>query len=256
MVVHIYAHNQYSEGAAELAGALGVRRIKHDNSRYVPSANKTIINWGSSQLPQGYERSRIINQPIRVGATSNKKRFFELLEDTDARVPDWTDERAEASRWLREGHKVIGRQTLTGHSGEGIVVFTPDNPENFLDYDRMPLYTMYVPKRMEYRVHFAFGALIDVQRKVRDPNREPTDWHVRSHDNGFIFVRNGVEDAMPQDVLQQAQIVAERCGLDFGAIDIIFNESRNMAYVLEVNSAPGLVGQTIESYADAFRHLL
>jgi D-alanine-D-alanine ligase-like ATP-grasp enzyme len=44
--------------------------------------------------------------------------------------------------------------------------------------------------------------------------------------------------------------------LDFGAIDIIYNESRDQAYVLEVNTAPGLTGQTIQSYADAFRHLV
>ena len=45
-------------------------------------------------------------------------------------------------------------------------------------------------------------------------------------------------------------------GLDFGAVDVIWNSRRLEAYVLEINSAPGLQGQTVENYAAAFRRLL
>lgn len=257
MPLAIYSHNEHSEGAAALAAALGVRRIRHENSRYVGNPRKTVINWGSAgELPNNVRGSNILNQPARVAATANKLRFFQLLEETDARVPDWTTDRAEAMRWMNEGgHKVVGRQVLNGHGGEGIIMFTP-NGNSPIDFNRLPLYTVYVPKRAEYRVHFAFGNVIDIQKKIRDPNREPLDWHVRNHENGFIFVRNGVEENMPVDVLIQAQHVIQRCSLDFGAIDIIYNESRDQAYVLEVNSAPGLTGQTVQSYADAFRHLV
>lgn len=255
-MLHLFAHNPNSEGAAELAAALGIRRIRHENSRYVGNPNKTVINWGSSrELPENIARSRIINPANRIAAVSNKLRFFELMDGTDVRIPEWTIDRAVAQNWWENGSKVVARAVLNGHSGEGIYVLSRENELSPLDYARFPLYTMYVPKRMEYRVHFAFGNIIDVQRKVRDPNREPTTWDVRSHQNGFIFVRNGVEDTMPVDVLEQARLTIESCNLDFGAIDIIFNESRNRAYVLEINTAPGLTGQTIQSYADAFRHL-
>lgn len=255
-MLHLFAHNPNSEGAAELAQALGIRRIRHDNSRYVGNQNRHVINWGSSRdLPENVGRSNIINRPERIAAVSNKLRFFQLCEGTDIRVPEWTNDRNVAVEWCRENKKVVGRQTLNGHSGQGIVIFST-NDQSPLDFDRLPLYTMYVPKKMEYRIHFAFGRVIDVQRKVRDPDRTPTTWDVRSHANGFIFVRNGVEDALPTDVLTQAERTIARCGLDFGAIDIIFNESRDQAYVLEVNTAPGLTGQTIQSYADAFRHLV
>jgi glutathione synthase/RimK-type ligase-like ATP-grasp enzyme len=40
-------------------------------------------------------------------------------------------------------------------------------------------------------------------------------------------------------------------GLDFGAVDIIQDDGGNF-YVLEVNTAPGLEGQTIKSYAEGF----
>jgi glutathione synthase/RimK-type ligase-like ATP-grasp enzyme len=147
---------------------------------------------------------------------------------------------------------VVERHILNGHSGAGIVI-----RENSLDIGVAPLYTEYVPKKAEYRVHFGGGGdVIDVQRKIRDPAREPTNWHVRSHDNGFIYVRDGVRENMPGDVIEQALLVARESGLEFGAIDVIYNQSRGEAYVLEVNTAPGLTGETVNSYANYFRQFL
>jgi D-alanine-D-alanine ligase-like ATP-grasp enzyme len=45
-------------------------------------------------------------------------------------------------------------------------------------------------------------------------------------------------------------------GLDFGAADVLFNARRNQAYVLEVNTAPGLEGQTVNDYAEAFKEMI
>ena len=40
-------------------------------------------------------------------------------------------------------------------------------------------------------------------------------------------------------------------GLKFGAVDLIWNELENKSYVLEINTAPGLTGATLEKYAQA-----
>lgn len=246
MALALFAWNENSEGARELATALGIRRIRRGpESAYRGRAGKTVINWGSSTIPANVEGSRILNNPARVAAMSNKRTFFELMGATDARLPRFTTDRATARQW---NTRVVERHVLNGHSGAGIQI-----RENSVDIAAAPLYTEYIPKKAEYRVHFAGGSVIDVQRKIRDPNREPTNWHVRSHENGFIYVRNGVQDAMPRDVLDQALIVAQESGLDFGAIDVIYNASRAEAYVLEVNTAPGLTGETVNSYANYFR---
>lgn len=257
MPLHLFAWNEHSEGARELAQALGIRRIRRERSTYVGGPNKRVINWGSSQIPENVSRSVVLNSPTAVGAMSNKRTFFEMLNASDVRLPDWTTDFNVASRWLDddENTKVVARHRLTGHSGEGITIY--ENRRHFLlDNARAPLYTKYVPKKLEYRVHFAFGQIIDVQRKIRDPDRDVLDWKVRSHQNGFIYVRNGVRDTMPRDVLDQASAAMGEMGLDFGAIDIIYNSSRNHAYVLEVNTAPGLTGETVNSYANAFRQFV
>ena len=44
----------------------------------------------------------------------------------------------------------------------------------------------------------------------------------------------------------------ELCGLYFGAVDMIWNAYKKQGYVLEINTAPGLEGQTVENYAEHF----
>lgn len=233
-----------SDGCRVLSTALGVRRLKRDNSLYRPRRGDVIFNWGCSVLPDFGEAS-IINSATAVAIASNKLRFFQSIGD-EARTVPWTTESRVAEQWSTEGHKIVCRSSLTGHSGHGIIIVEPEDEELPL----VPLYTQYVKKQAEYRVHVVGGRVIDVQRKIRDPNREPVDWHVRSHQNGFIFVRDNV--VLPPDAEAQALSAMRGSGLDFGAVDVIVKRD-GTAFVLEVNTAPGLTGQTVTNYAEAFR---
>jgi glutathione synthase/RimK-type ligase-like ATP-grasp enzyme len=257
MTLNIFPHNPNSEGARALAEALNVRRIKRENSRYVGNAGKTVINWGcSGALPDQVLRSRVLNRPEAVARVSNKLKFFQACNNAGApRIPEFTTSVATVRDWLGAGRKVVARTVLQGHSGEGIVIIEGVG----VDIPDAPLYTVYVPKKEEWRLHILKNAdeltIIDMQRKIRDPDYPGVpDWNVRSHANGFIFARN-VEPPNP-DVLRQALLALDVSGLDFGAVDVIWNQQAGCAYVLEINSAPGLTGTTITSYANAFRRYL
>jgi D-alanine-D-alanine ligase-like ATP-grasp enzyme len=90
-----------------------------------------------------------------------------------------------------------------------------------------------------------------VQQKRRRLDVENPNWQVRNHANGFIYARENVNP--PQCVIDAAKIVFNKCTeLDFGAVDVIYNAKQDRAYVLEINSAPGLEGQTLQDYADYF----
>jgi glutathione synthase/RimK-type ligase-like ATP-grasp enzyme len=207
-----------------------------------------VINWGCSTLPN-FDPAQIINNPEAVRVSSNKLSFFEACRvDPDQRpiVCPWTTNRQQAVEWVEDGHKVVCRTLLTSHSGNGIIIAESEN-----ELVRAPLYTRYVKKQAEYRVHIVRGNVIDVQRKIRDPEREPTDWNVRSHANGFVYVRQGFE--LPADAQAQALRAFRASGLDFGAVDVVFNARSGLATVLEINTAPGLTGTTVENYARAFR---
>lgn len=248
----VYPYKAGSHSARELAQALGVRRISHRNSTFRGNPSKLVINWGATRLPEEVGKCQVLNTPENVRRASDKLQFF---QNAECRKPEWTTDWMTALNWLNENRDstVVVRNVLNGHSGEGIdlVGYTEPMPEG------APLYTQYVPKRHEYRVHVFGGQVIDVQRKARrhDVADEDVNWKVRNNANGFIFARNG--DALgdvPDDVLRQATDAVTSLNLDFGAADVIFNERQSLAYVLEVNTAPGLVGTTLENYVQAFRN--
>jgi len=254
--VYIYPYKMGSRSASALSEALGIRQIKHENSKFVGGERKTVINWGASELPPQVLRSNVINRADAVKRAGNKLHAFQNLALNHVSIPTFTSSREEAINWLERNLTVVARKTLTGHSGIGIEIL-----EKGLDFVEAPCYTVYVPKDREYRVHVFKGQVIDVQRKVKDPNREVLDWKVRSHGNGFIFIRTDEATQKPyKEVLEPpVRVVSlqavQALGLDFGAVDVVWNKRRGKAFVLEVNCAPGLEGTSVEVYANAFKTL-
>ena len=257
--VYIYGYNPSSRSARALAKSLDIPLIRHENSRFQPRLSKTVINWGSSRIPEHVMGTKLINTPENVHATVNKLTFFEKMSDGDGpRLPEWTTDPEEVLDWIEDGKTVIARTDLTGHSGSGMVFIDKKNVGNHLD---APLYTVYKPKKEEFRVHVFNGEVIDVQQKLLrkeddlgnpiDPAK--VDFRVRNLANGFIFGRNNINPN--KDVLDQSVLAYRKSDLVFGAVDVIWNEKEGRAYVLEINSAPGLEGTTIGSYTKAFRDL-
>lgn len=249
----IFPYKNGSHSAAALAKALKVPQIRHTGSRFRGNQRKTVINWGSEKVSRETLVCRILNHPHQLQAVRNKLLFFKKMKqagEAGPRCVPWTEDPKEAQEWLKKKNHVVVRQSLTGHSGSGIIMVPPDKDK----VPSAPLYTKYIPKDSEWRVHIVKGQVVDVQRKVRNPDQEPKDWKVRSHRNGFIYIRN-TDTPCPVDVTKQAVLSFTGTGLDFGAVDVIFNRKANKAYVLEINSAPGLEGHTVEVYANAFRKL-
>lgn len=253
--VRILPYKRGSVSATALARELDVFRINLRSSCIHNQAPKRIINWGNSGRnlpPQGLgDQHSFINTPEAVAIAANKLTAFRAMSDYGVRVPTFTTDFHEALDMLEEG-KVVVRNTLTGHSGEGIQIAEDADDMS----EDAPLYVMYIPKQDEYRVHIMAGEVIDVQRKARnlDVADEDVNWQVRNHSNGFIFMREGVNP--PADVIRQAKGAILSTGLDFGAVDVIWNQHREKAYVLEINTACGLEGTTLARYTDALREFL
>lgn len=222
----------------------------------------TLINWGliNEEYFKKFENKiTIINLPNAVKNSTNKVKFLQTISSKGVSCPDFTKNTERALEWISEGFTVFGRAER-GHSGKDIL----DSEEigsniNLNDFLKSQFYTKYIPKKKEYRVHVFKGVIIDYQSKAllkhcpytQNPiDPKEVNWKIRNLDNGFIFKRENV--VLPHDVKKQALDAHEVSGLDFGAYDIIWNEKKQKAYVLEVNTAPGLMETTLDNYINAF----
>jgi glutathione synthase/RimK-type ligase-like ATP-grasp enzyme len=243
MSIKIYPYKQGSRSARALADALGGRVLRLQGSTYRYRERDTIINWGASQ---GWG-TRCLNQPAQVSVASNKLTAFQMMRDAGVHVPQFWTNREDIPD---DAFPIVCRTILNGHSGRGIVI-SPDR-ESLV---AAPLYVKYIKKLHEFRIHLGLrngeSIIIAEQRKAIPNGTTPTNTQVRNHDNGYVYVRTGFET--PVQVIEQAQAAIAALGLDFGAVDIIWNQHYSQAYVLEVNTAPGLEGQTVEDYTNYFR---
>lgn len=274
MIIRFKAYNRYSRGLSRLRAALdrlGHRVYAYDRNFNLTSSprinNDLIINWGSSMsfdLLRQNNRAPLahsmLNEHTLVRRAANKLEAFQILNERGVITVPFTTDINQAYEWHEAGFNVMERHVLNGHSGEGIVVKHP-----LQGLDQAPLYTRYTKKKEEYRVHVFAGEVIDIQQKRirRDQDRineipAGLNYAVRNHQNGWVYCRENLSLSVNnREVISELAIAAiNALGLDFGAVDIIYNERQNQFYVLEVNTAVGIEGTTAEIYARAIDNLI
>lgn len=225
--------------------AKGIRPV---GSRYVNEPDHLVLNWGDSKCP---EYDTMLNDPGAVLKASNKMVCAQAFDRHDVSMPTTMYTQGGAQAYLEggEGRVIYCRTILNGSQGAGIVV-----AHSVDELVAAQLYTAGITgKRREYRVHVFDGKAIHVQQKKRrngykeNPNYAD---NVRNLASGWVFATDGVEVS---DACQDASISAVKAlGLDFGGVDIVEDKDGN-AYVIEVNTACGLQGTTVEKYCEAIK---
>lgn len=244
----VYPYKMTSQSAKKLAQALNTKRV-YPHKNYHPRCTHVIINWGSSVLPSwNCIGPTYLNRTSKVAIAANKRNTFNSFLLEGVKHPDWTDDKECAQSWIEQGHKVVCRQTLTGHSGSGIIIAS--TVEELVN---APLYVKFVKKDKEYRVHVFNSKIIDYQLKKKKHNYEGGLYGIRNHLNGWIYARSDV--VLPEAIANESINAVQALGLDFGAVDICTGLD-GQVYVFEVNTAPGLFGTTLEKYTQAIKELL
>lgn len=228
-----------ADGLTEKLG-YKVWRVTSESNK--PTVGDKVINWGSS----AEARFPIdVNAPWGCYYSTSKVRTFKLLDAAKVPCPDWTDDYEKAILW--KGPVFERKDGLKG--GKGIAIRDNGNEVGVADF-----YTKAIDVAHEYRVHVMDGTIIDFVRKGRR-NGEQADGNaalIRNHDNGWIFLRGGVE--ISDETADCARRAVKALRLDFGAVDIATDKAGN-PFVLEVNTAPGLEGTTLKKYIEAFASL-
>lgn len=238
----VYPYKMGSRSARDLAEGLHTKCIYPDRN-YKSYRNHLIINWGNGNHPYWFDKNtRYLNYPDDVRLAQNKLQAFKRFKHFEISHVLFTNDPEIAQKWItEEGLAVVSRTKLTSHYGNGIVMLYEGS-----EWVNAPLYTVYKKKRREYRVHVMKGHAFDVQQKRRRTEAEEVDFQVRSYFNGWVYVRENV--TIPFELFALAESAVNALGLDFGAVDIIWNRKEDKCYVLEVNTAPGLEGMTLINY--------
>lgn len=259
----MYPYNLMSAGASALASALGCLRVREKGNYRPPNRKQIIINWGNPRKPvwghfvAGHTSlsflrigGKLLNHWEDVENSIDKLKSMEIMGKQEVPIPEFTCNKRVAAKWMEDDHrvKVVCRTLLRASEGRGIVVAT--KPDELVD---AKLYTRFFVKETEYRVHVFDGQVIDVQEKrlrkgaLEQENRSQ---YIRNTANGWVFCRENVD---PPLAAKEAAIDAvDALKLHFGAVDVAVNKKGQVA-VFEVNTAPGLEGETIVRYAEAIK---
>lgn len=254
MKIRFNPYSNGSQGLKSLKTELSLRghdvkELKKRSSSYRAHPSHLLINWG---CPSDNSFPNALN--LNASNASNKLCAFQMMVHNGLR---WTEDIEEAKSWIqREGHLVYCRTLLSASQGRGIVVAKTRD-----EVVPAPLYTKGIHQvEGEYRAHVFKGQVIDYVKKMRmnsarieaeDIQHNP---HIRNHANGYIFGREGL--SICPEVSRVAIEAIEDLQLDFGAVDIVKSSYSGKAFVLEVNTAPGLEGTTVQKYAYAIESFI
>lgn len=249
-----------SESALLLANALGIERVRMTGN-YRHFNNHLVVNWGNSRLPTWATTASMratLNKPQFVSIASNKIETFRQLQTVmPAALPEWTTDINVAKGWLANPiygklmNAVVCRGLTRANSGRGITLAT--TPDEVVP---APLYTRYKPKQAEFRIHVSsrFGFVDAQQKKRRNGVEDDTfNQYIRSHHNGWVFCREDIK--VPDEVISVSEVALNALNLDFGAVDIGWHEKYGLS-LFEINTAPGIEGQTLTNYVTMFKAYL
>lgn len=263
-----YGPSDSVRALAEAINATGATatRLRREGSTFRGRQGELIVNWGNSTIADATlntirGNATLLNPPAAIRRASLKTDAFRLMAEQGVNTTEFTTDAAVAQRWMDDGNLVYARTRLQGHSGEGIVMAhrRPETIEGVGgafevhgNLPRAPLYTKGITaQRREFRIHVMNGTVTYVQQKKRENNwRENANYSnvVRNYHTGWIYATSGIQ---PNDAaLNGAMAAVAALGLDFGAVDVITRG--NDAWVLEVNTAPGLSGTNLETYTTNF----
>lgn len=246
MKVKILPYKPGSESARQLVRALAPNAIMKKQRTPMVGRSKLLLNWGHSSPAFSTQGCRVLNKPEAVSTAADKLLALYKMKDAGVNVPEFTTDVNDAKAWIGRGYIVFCRTLLRANSGRGIVIAKETN-----ELVRAPLYVKYIRKEKEFRLHVFNGKVIDlVEKRRRQGFQEANNYnkYVRSYEQGWIMARENVQ--VTEETKAQAVLAVRALGLDFGAVDIVMNRE-NKPVILEVNTAPGIQGTTLENYRKA-----
>lgn len=178
---------------------------------------------------------------LLYGDCKDKLYQYQWFEANQVQGLPYTTSSQTLQEWLQEGSTIVARTLLRSSEGKGIVVFSNEDTVPIA-----PVYTKYCKKKREYRVHIFNDQVVSVLEKRRKKGAYNGESKIRNTANGYVFCRENVTE--PEGIRELALKASKVTDSHFKGVDIGYNEKLNQLFVIEVNSAPGMEGSTINDY--------
>ena len=206
---------------------------------------KRIAQGLTSRVGYKVLRTRRVN-PRRTqysyGNLIDKCSQYRWFSANGINCPEYTFARATAIDWISNGFVVFARTLTRASEGKGIVV-----AETVDQLVAAPVYTKYMKKKREFRVHIFKDKIVQiVEKRKRSGWDADRDTRIRNTANGYVFCRT--VDNIPDGLADLALRASKVTQSDFKGVDIGYNELKNQLFVIEVNSAPGIEGSNVDDY--------
>ena len=187
---------------------------------------------------------RINKLNLTYGDCRDKIYQYKWFEENQVQSIPFTVNKEVAKQWLQEGDTVFARTLITASEGRGIAVLESLEQAETVS---APVFTLYIPKKYEYRVHIFKDQVVAILEK-RKRKGVTSDSKIRNTANGYVFCRENVE--IPEGIKELALKARKVTKSDFVGVDIGYNVKRNLLFVIECNSAPGIEGTNINDYCN------
>lgn len=179
------------------------------------------------------------------GDCKDKLFQYEWFAANEVPALSFTTSKQKVCEWLDAEQTVFARTLTRACEGKGIVVCEP----GLQHIPNAPVYTLYRKKKKEFRVHVYKDQIVAVLEKRKKKGLDNVDSRIRNTANGYVFCRDGVVE--PEGLRELALKASKVTSSHFKGVDIGFNEKLNQLFCIEVNSAPGMEGTTVQQYIEA-----
>lgn len=208
----------------------------------------TLVRWGNADRTR-LRPEKVLNQRTAIIASSDKLQSLELLKRGGVRVPNAHPLNHDSIKLF--AYPALARTRRHTRGRDIALCLQPHDALQALEKGCEYL-VEYVQTEAEYRLHVCNGSVIKTSQKVLTKQEDAIPW-IRNHEHGYTFRK---VRTTPSEIVRNMCVAAVNLvGLDFGAVDVLIS-TNGVPWILEINTAPGLVESGLKTYAKRFAELL
>ena len=151
--------------------------------------------------------------------------------------------------WLEEGCRVVAHSNTSDRHGRQI--YTLDSVSHFKNFNMkaFKFFTKYQPRAEEYRVNIVDELVSGVFARKPSNSYHKNNRVLRTPRTGWSWEPIS---GCPDEVLSVAADALDTLGLQFGTVDLMWNNFRSKATVMDVHTSETLAGTMGTRYKEGF----